>query len=94
MYAIKRPRLILALALVNVAAALLATVIGALTPQQSGPMPHELCRAPIRYAVMSAAHSAIAATAPATVRTARCAVGAPLAMPTPGFELLDNRDCR
>jgi hypothetical protein len=51
MYAVKRPRLILTLALVNVAAALLAALIGAQVLRQSGPVPHELCRAPIHSVV-------------------------------------------
>jgi hypothetical protein len=93
MYAVKRPKLVVALALLNVAATLLAALIGARVLQRGVLVPHDLCRAPIRNAAVSLAHGGASAV-PVTAQMVRCTVAAPLAIPTPGYELLDNRGCR
>jgi hypothetical protein len=93
MYAVKRPRLILALALANLAAALLAALIGVWAVQRGVPKPHEACRTSILYAVVSPVHEG-ASAAQVTAQLARCTDAAPLAIPTPGYELVDECDCR
>jgi hypothetical protein len=87
MYAVKRPRLILALMLLNVAVALLVALLGALSQRPRDPAPHELCRAPVSTPLVDGTRDRVirvgADQGNAPVRLA-CVVPLPIPVPTLG----------